>query len=182
MPKKLFVIFLLIVIAALSSVYFYSLYTSQKVVKGISSAAISYGDPLSWKGYEFKEVGLSLATPPELRVSGEKVDENTFTLYIERGSYPNSDYYQLYGIFHLGGIEANAADTVKRDLDQSFITQRAISGFNTIQGQYRGDRNRLVTYIFTDRGLFTLATSQPTYENGRLTDAILNTFQFFPTE
>lgn len=129
-----------------------------------------------WKEYKFEKAGLSFSAPEDMTVTGELIDEKTFTLYVQRSSYPNPTYYQLYGLLNISETSDKDIEAVKTDLDLNTIIERQIGGYKAVQGQYKTERNRLVTFIFTPKGLFTLATSQPTKENSSITDSILNTF------
>lgn len=133
-------------------------------------------EELNWEHYEFPEVGLSFSAPFEMAVTGQMVDNETFTLLVERGAFPDEDYYQLYGLYNLTGTLGIDEEGLKRELVESSIKEAEISGYKAISGQYKGERNRLVTYIISEKGLFNLATSQPTESNGLLTDVILSTF------
>lgn len=130
----------------------------------------------NWEHYEFQEVGLSFSAPFEMDVTGEMIDENAFTLYVQKGEYTEGEeYYQLYGMYNLNDKKDVARDDLKTELNSDSIEETTISGFEAVKGQYKGERNRFVTFIITDRGLLTLATSQPTEENKLLTDQILET-------
>jgi hypothetical protein len=131
----------------------------------------------NWESYEFPEVGLSLSAPFEMSVTGEKLDERTFTLYVQRQEYSEGmEYYQLYGLYNLSTDTVNVED-LKSGFNEDSIEELNIDGYTAISGQNKGERNRFVTYIITDKGLFMLATSQPTIENKLLTDEILSTMQ-----
>lgn len=140
-------------------------------------------EPLSnglWVPQEFDEVGLKFSAPPEMQVRGELLDDSTFTLYVERSAFPEADYYQLYGLYQIDpNYDPETADIegVTDGLEPDSIKRWKISGYTAVSGQNKGERNRLVTMIFTDKGLFTLSTSQPTAENGVQTEAILETFE-----
>ena len=133
-----------------------------------------------WPIYQFQEVGMTVSTPPEMKVSGELLDDSTFTLYIEQGAYPAEDYYQLYGLYDMNpnydpksiNIEASTDG-----LEPSSITEGSVSGYKSVSGQNKGQRNRFVTYVFTDKGILTLSTSEPTPENEKLTAKILKTME-----
>jgi hypothetical protein len=127
-----------------------------------------------WKSYDFPEVNLSLSAPPELSVRGEKIDDSAFTLYVDRGTYPQEEYYQLYGMYNLNTGVVNLED-LKTELQPDSIVESKIDDFPAVSGQYKGERNRFVTFILTDNGLFTLATSQPSKANQKLTNDILET-------
>lgn len=130
----------------------------------------------NWEIYEFPEVGLTLSAPFEMSVKGEKIDDSAFTLYVERSEYSDGDdYYQLYGLYNLSAQVVNMED-LKTGFNEESIEELTVSGFPAVSGQNKGERNRFVTYVITDRGLFMLATSQPTIENKELTDEILSTF------
>lgn len=132
----------------------------------------------NWEIYEFPEVGLTFSAPFEMRVNGEKVDDNAFTLYVERSDYSaGEEYYQLYGLYNLSAEAVNKED-LKSGFNEDSIEETTVGGFLAVSGQNKGERNRFVTYVITDRGLFMLATSQPTIENKELTDEILSTFKF----
>lgn len=130
-----------------------------------------------WINYTFDEVGLSFYAPPELEISGESMDDG-FILYVQKSTYPNPDYYQLYGNYNLTDTNNIDRGGLKTELDEGSIEETTVDGFYAIKGQYKGERNRFVTIIVTNKGILTLATSQPTEENRNLTDSILKTFDF----
>jgi len=66
----------------------------------------------------------------------------------------------------------------KDDLEPSTPKEVIISGYPALEGQVKGQRNRFVTYIFTEKGRFSLFTAEPTPENKAITDQILETFEF----
>lgn len=130
----------------------------------------------NWEIYEFPEVGLTFSAPFEMRVNGEKVDDSTFTLYVQRSDYSaGEEYYQLYGLYNLSAGTVNKED-LKSGFNEDSIEETIVGGFPAVSGQNKGERNRFVTYVITDRGLFMLATSQPTLENKKLTSEIIETF------
>lgn len=131
-----------------------------------------------WKDYSFNDINLSFKVPPEMEVSGEKVDSSSFILTVQRSSFPNPDYYQLYGNYNFTDTKKIKLDDLKKELDERSIEETTVDGFPAVKGQYKGQRNRFVTQIVTDKGIFTLATSQPTSENRDITDTILDTFDF----
>lgn len=131
----------------------------------------------TWKSYTFEKIGLTFSAPSDMTVDSEQSDESIFTFTVQRGAYPDQDYYQLYASLQITENPENDVESVKGDLvDGSKNT--TIGGFKAVQGQYKGERNRFVTFIFTDRGILTSATSQPTPENEKITDSILKTFTF----
>lgn len=145
--------------------------------KNINKPTPAATEEKDWESYVFDEIHLSFSAPFELKVTEEKVDD-TFILTAQRSSYPKPDYYQLYGIYHVTNPKDINRSELKKQLNESSIEETTIDGFYTVKGQYNGERNRFVTMIVTDKGLFTLATSQPTEENKKLTDSILATFDF----
>ena len=124
--------------------------------------------------YSFDEVGLSFSAPADMSVSGEKIDETTFILTVERNRYPEEDYYQLYGNYRLSNEDIDQ-ELLKEGLEEDSIKEISVGGFPAISGQNTGERNRYITQVITDRGLFTFATSQPTEENAAITAQILST-------
>jgi hypothetical protein len=66
-------------------------------------------------------------------------------------------------------------EDLKTELQPDSIVESKIDDFPAVSGQYKGERNRFVTFILTDNGLFTLATSQPSKANQKLTNDILET-------
>lgn len=177
MKKGIFILFAIGVIAA-----FLVLQKSAETVvtstpsPSASSEITNNFEELNWESYEFPEVGLSFSAPFEMAVTGEMLDETTFNLYVERSSYPNDDYYQLYGMYNLSAKDVNK-DDLKTELDPDSIEETTINGFQAVKGQYIGERPRFVTFIITNRGLLTVHTSQPTEVNRQLTDTILSTLQ-----
>jgi hypothetical protein len=130
-----------------------------------------------WKQYNFDDIHLTFSAPSDLQVTMEKVDE-TFILTLQKSAYPKPDYYQLYGIYHVTDPKTINKSDLKKELNETGIEETTIDGMYTLKGQYKGERNRFVTIIVTDKGLFTLATSQPTEENKKITDSLLATFDF----
>lgn len=130
-----------------------------------------------WIPYTFEKIGLSFSVPTDLTVSNDESDENMFILYIQRETYPNPKYYQLYVTLQ----PSNNMDYDKNGIKNQLLDgskDLIIDGYQAIQGQYKGERGRYVTFIFTNKGMLTLATSQPTIENEQLTNSILATFRF----
>lgn len=127
--------------------------------------------------YTFDEINLTFSAPFELDVTGEKVDD-TFIMTAQRSAYPQPDYYQLYGVYRFTDPKEINKEDLKSNMNATSIEETTTDGFYTIKGQYEGERSRFVTVIVTDKGLFTLATSQPTEENKKLTDSLLATFDF----
>lgn len=135
------------------------------------------GSAADWKQYTYDQIGLTFSAPSDMTVTGNLDSGSIFTLNIEGGKYPDEDYYQLYGVLQQTENPTYDTESVKSELlDGSKET--TIGGFKAVQGQYKGERNRLVTFIFTNIGIFKLATSQPTSDNEKTTQDILNTFTF----
>lgn len=130
-----------------------------------------------WKKYSFEKIGLSFSAPSDMVVSEDQTNQDNFTFTVQRGSYPNPDYYQLYAFLQPTANMDNDAEGLKSQLQED-SKDVIIGGFQAIKGQYKGERARYVTFIFTDKGILNLATSQPTLENERITDSILDTFTF----
>jgi len=131
----------------------------------------------NWKKYSIERIGLSFSAPSDMTVDEDQSDNNILTFSVQRGVYPNPNYYQLYASLQpTGNMDSDAEGLKSQLLDGSKDT--IIGGFQAIQGQYKGERNRYVTFIFTDKGILTLATSQPTPENESITNSILDTFSF----
>ena len=130
-----------------------------------------------WNSYTFEKIGLTLSVPSDVEISNDLPDEDNFTFIIQRGTYPDSNYYQLYATLQPNGTWDKDSEGLKSQLLEG-SKNLTVGGFEAIQGQYKGERNRYVTFIFTDMGILTLATSQPTPENEQLTNKILDTFTF----
>lgn len=189
MPKVIIFVFIaLVVVLAVFSTRQHEAKIEQSLPEATNVPVVPDTSPSSYEQagtrdeYSFAEIGLNFSTPSEMEVTGELIDTNTFNLTVQRGQYPAEEYYQLYGIFRLEdtNFDPSSIDTqnLKEQLAPESIKERVVGGFPAIQGQYKGERNRLVTFVITDRGLFTLATAQPTPQNGELTDDILDTFTF----
>lgn len=141
-------------------------------------------DP-DWKTHQVADLDLTFSAPPEMRVTSEtqKVEETgqpyLTTMFVERGTANNADYYQLYGIIQWDSqFSADSLNEYKEVLEPSSIREVTVSGYKALEGQIIGQRNRFVTYILTDKGILTLFTAQPTAENKSLTDQIMGTFMF----
>jgi hypothetical protein len=187
--KKLFIhnnfgTFIICLIAILLTIFAFKLSKNQQPTSKQTIISTS-GDTKSdkpdtnnnWKDYIFKDVGITFSAPSDLAVSGEISNPDSFILIAQRGKYPDADYYQLYGVYNLSSDNISS-DDLKKDLDVTSIQENNIGGYRAITGQFKGERNRFVTYIITNRGLLTLSTSQPTDVNKALTEAILKTFKF----
>jgi hypothetical protein len=173
--KFLLILFVIVLIAVVVVIYVKNSSTNKQMIQETSQE--NQLEEKNWESYDFPEVGLTLSAPFEMSVRGEKLDDSTFTLYVERGKYSEGDdYYQLYGLYNLSTAEAKMEDLKSGFIDES-VVETTVGGFPAVSGQNRGERNRFVTYVITDRGLFMLATSQPTVQNKELTDEILSTFQ-----
>lgn len=172
-----------VIIFVLSFVVFYSRMTQSPAESSFATeepkASLAvYPDVESevteWPLHEYPEVGLYLSAPPGLSVRGELLDEQTFTLYVERSEYSEEEYYQLYGLYNLSARNVNKED-LKSGLEPDSVEERFVGGYPAVSGQNQGQRNRFVTYIITERGLITFSTSEPTQANKEFTDKILKT-------
>lgn len=141
------------------------------------SPATSATENKDLQKHTFDEVGLTFSVPKDLTVSGEMVDES-FILTIQRSSYPNTDYYQLYAIYQFSDTSQVKPNELKADLEEQTMQETEIDGNYAISGQYKTERNRYVTKIVTNKGIMTVTTSQPTEKNLQLTKKILQTFDF----
>ena len=129
------------------------------------------------KSYSFDQVGISFSAPADMNVDGEVTQDNTFTLTVQRGKYPDDNYYQLYGILQETINPTFDTESVKKDLEAG-AKDTYIGGAKAVQGQYKGERNNLVTFIFTNKGIFKLSTTPSSTESGVITDNILKTLTF----
>lgn len=141
--------------------------------------------PEGWEGHAIPDAKLTFAAPADLIFYTETqrhIDTGaaySLTMYVQRETGNSPDYYQLYGLYQWG--EAYATKDIaqfKGDLQPGSIEETTISGYPALKGQVKGERNRFVTYIFTDIGKFSLFTAEPTSVNKALTDSILATFVF----
>ncbi len=137
----------------------------------------------TWESYTVDELDLTFSAPAGMDISyNVEVTENTavpylLTLYIQN-TLQGSDYYQLYGIIQWDLEIPESLDDYKAELNPETIEETTISGYPAIKGQLVGERNRFVTYILLEDGVFSLFTAEPTENNKLLTDKILNTFVF----
>lgn len=137
-----------------------------------------------WKTHVIDDANLTFLAPPEMKVSSEthKYSETgvtySLTMYVEKDlGRPN--YYQLYGIYQWGNnYSQDSLNGYKEELQPESIKDVIISGFPAVEGQIKGQRNRFVTHILTNKGIFSLFTAEPTQENKEITDKILASFKF----
>lgn len=177
MPKNRSLI-LIILLAILTITFVYLAKTNKEITNNETQTNnTSTETNTSWKKYTFDNIGLSFSAPSDMEVNGDQIDSNGFTMTIQRSTYPDPKYYQLYASLQPEGNFENDAKGLKEQLADG-NREIVVGGFKAIQGQYKGERNRYVTFIFTDRGVLTVATSQPTPENERITNSILDTFSF----
>lgn len=141
-------------------------------------------DAANWQTHTITDANLTFSTPPGMTVKSEtQINDDTgvpysLTVYVEKDS-SQQNYYQLYGLYRLNIQQyQNSLNAYKEELEPATIKETQISGFPAIEGQIMGERNRLVTHILTDRGMFSLFTAEPTQANKELTDKILATFKF----
>lgn len=141
----------------------------------------------NWKSYTFQPLQLSLKVPSELTVHQEEPNPGQdFTAYIQNYAFnaplPKENAYQLYIIWQKTQKITDAEfQQLKNELNPSSIEETSIDGYPAIKGQINGERNRYVTYILRGGNKISLFTSQPTQTNKELTDQILSTFKFSPT-
>lgn len=126
------------------------------------------------------EANLTFLAPSDLEVTYEVVknqesnEPTGITLYVQKNNGDITKYYQLYGLYQFelnGDLEGR-----KGDMEPATLQETTVSGFPALEGQIKGQRNRFVTYIKTDRGLLSLFTAEPTPENKALSDQIIDTF------
>lgn len=174
--KKIIIFLILFLVVLLSVVYIY-LQKPAKTKSTEENKDRQTEDREGWKKYSFEKIGLSFSAPADMTVSEDQAGQDSFIFTIQRSSYPNPDYYQLYAFLQPTANMGNDAEGLKNQLQEG-SKDLIVGGFQAIQGQYKGERARYVTFIFTDKGILNLATSQPTLENERITNSILDTFSF----
>lgn len=143
----------------------------------------SQAETTDWETYTIADAGITFSAPSDLEVTfNTQRNSNTgaaysATLYVQKGM-PTADYYQLYGTYQWGPDYSNQSlQALKADLEPTTVKDTTISGYPAVEGQIKGERNRFVTYIRTDKGLLSLFTAEATQENKRLTDSIIKTFK-----
>jgi hypothetical protein len=171
MPKKVVFILILITLVLGATATFYLLKQATSVKNNTAPTTVE------WKKYSFDKIGLSFSAPNDMVVAEGISDSNIFTFSIQRDVYPNPNYYQLYAALQPTSNMGADAEGLQNQLVEG-SRDTVIGGYQAVQGQYKGERNRYVTFIFTDNGILTLATSQPTPENEQTTNSILDTFSF----
>lgn len=135
--------------------------------------------PNNWKTYTFDEIGLTFMAPQDLDVTGELINKDSFTLYIQNNSSKVDTYYQLYVIAQWQNpYKDSDLENIKTELEPSSIESVTVAGYKGVRGQYKGQRNRFVTNFIKDGAMYSAATSQPTKENEALSNQILSTFKF----
>ncbi len=182
------ILILVIVVLVAASAYFLGTKKgSVNSIVGVPTAVLTESPNKNegWKDYKFDEIGLSFSAPNDLQVtsdpqrSAETNNLYSYLFYIQKGMAGKSDYYQLYGIYQFGSqYEKSTTNDFKEDLNPTSIEETTVGGFPALKGQIKGQRNRFVTYIITNKGLLALFTAEPTQVNKELTDQILLTFKF----
>lgn len=168
--KKQFIIAIIIFSILVLSV---AVYISQKnATKKNNDAPIT-----SLKEYSFDKIGIKFSVPLDMSVTGDDSQDDIFTVIIQRGNYPEQNYYQLYGILQTTSNPTFDTESFKKDLADG-ATDTTIGGFKAVQGQYTGERNNLVTTIFTNKGIFRLTTTPPSTKSKVITNSILDTLKF----
>ncbi len=143
----------------------------------------SQGDQAGWVTHTVPALKLTFKAPPTIEVTSDvqnndKGELSTVTLYIQKGTGSTQTYYQLYGIYQTGiPYTAQTLQAHTEEL-QPGSTETTVSGYPAVEGQIKGQRNRFVTYIFTEQGRLSLFTSEPTEENRKLSEQIISTFTF----
>ena len=167
-------ILLVFVVILTLGLFWYLMNPLDKVPLQDSEQQSDLAENSEWKEYNFPEIDLIFKAPSDLEVT---FDKETLTMYVQKGNGGDSSYYQLYGIYQIGSeyIPENL-EIFKDDLKDT--TEIKLDGFEAMQGQVIGTRNRFATYIVTDKGIFKLFTAEPTEENRVLTENILKTFEF----
>lgn len=127
--------------------------------------------------YSFDKIGIKFSVPEDMGVIGEDSRDDIFTVTVQRGNYPEQNYYQLYGILQPTSNPTFDIESVKGEPVEG-AKNTTIGGFAAVQGQYTGERNNLVTIIFTNKGIFRLTTAPPSAESEAITNSILNTLKF----
>lgn len=131
-----------------------------------------------WKSHTISDANLTFLAPNDLKVTSETQNPGSLTLYVEKNT-GSQNPYQLYGIYQWDiKYSRESLEDYKQELEPSSIKDLTISGFPAVEGQVNGPRNRFVTKILTNKGMFTLYTAEPTTENKQLSDQILSTFKF----
>lgn len=137
-----------------------------------------------WKSHTIPAAHLTFSAPSELQVvseiqNGEDGKVESVTLYVQKGTAGQADYYQLYGLYRFqGDFTRNSLEELKSELDPAMTEDRQVANFPAVEGQILGERNRYAIYILTNRGMLSLFTAEPTEENIQVTHEILNTFTF----
>jgi hypothetical protein len=175
--KKVVVLALLAIVLVIAFLYSRKPQTQSMLSDETKQTEIPSANKNNWKQYNIKTLDLSFSAPLDLKFEECPSDDSVVSFTLQRGQFPNNDYYQLYAFWQNSDENTYDVNGLKEQLlDGSKETQ--IGGYEAIQGQYKGERGRLVTFILTDRGILNLATSQPTSENEKLTNSILDTFSF----
>lgn len=131
----------------------------------------------SLKYYSFDKIGIKFSAPIDMNVTGDESQDDVFILTIQRGKYPEQDYYQLYGILQKTTSPTFDTESVKKDLAEG-ARDTTVDGVMAVQGQYKGERNNLITLIFTNKGLLKLTTTPLSTESEAITNSILDTLVF----
>lgn len=137
-----------------------------------------------WETHTIKDASLTFSAPSEMTVRSETQKDSetgipySLNLYVEKDmGQPN--YYQLYGVYQWDiKYTQDALNAYKENLEPASIKNITLSGFPALEGRVKGQRNRFVTYILTDKGMFSLFTAESTQMNKQITDQILATFKF----
>lgn len=151
------------------------------------SLAVASPAVVVWKNYTVPELQLSYEAPSDMEVNYE-VQPNlstgkpsTLTLYIQKSTPHDAQYYQLYGLYQFDLPTSDSTlNEYKSGMVAESIKESSFSGLRTLQGQIKGERSRFVTYIElpSRKGIFSLYTAGPTEKNRQITESILSTFNF----
>lgn len=158
--------------------------TSSPVLNGPTVSPTVSDSIANWETHTISDANLTFSAPSEMKVRSETQKNSetgipySLNLYVEKDmGQPN--YYQLYGVYQWDiKYTQDSLNAYKEDLETPSTKNITISGFPALEGQVKGQRNRFVTYILTDKGMFSLFTAEPTQENKQITDQILATFKF----
>jgi len=148
---------------------------------------VEQNETANWKEYSFPNVGLTFKAPANLSVElTETKNSNTgasvgYSLYIQNNSTDIKKFYQLYGTYQNPpntNYSEKDLEVHKQDLIPNSITSIIIDGHIGTRGQISGQRNRFVTHLLINNGFLSLFTAEPTMDNEKLSNQIIDTFKF----
>ena len=168
----------LVVVAVLGILYFASLKAKNETP--IQTTELNTQEV--WQEQTVDEIGLSFKYPKDLVFRKEIADDGgrirTVGFFLTKGSESNPEY-QLYGLFQqFKDATQQDLELSKTEMDQDTIKDATIDGYNGIEGLILGEKTRYITIVLKDGKNFSVSTWPPIPENKKLTDKILETFNF----